>query len=132
MGWSLIMRYSWKNIIFFVCYSLLIFFVYQKLGWYFIDIPFEPLTVIGIAVAFYVGFKNSQSYERFWEGRKIWGNIVNYSRTWAIKVLSFINSDDASYNQQMKTELIHRHIAWLNALRVQLRQKRPWSLIQGT
>ena len=132
MGWSLILRYSWKNIIFFVCYSLLIFFIYHNLGWYFIDIPFEPLTVIGIAVAFYVGFKNSQSYERFWEGRKIWGNIVNYSRTWAIKVLSFINSDDASYDHQMKTELIHRHIAWLNALRVQLRQKRPWSLIQGT
>ncbi len=57
MGWSLILRYSWKNIIFFVCYSLLIFLIYHNLGWYFIDIPFEPLTVIGIAVAFYVGFK---------------------------------------------------------------------------
>lgn len=131
ISWKLILRYTWKNIIFFILYAFAIFCIYNYLGWYFIDIPFEPLTIIGIAVAFYVGFKNSQSYDRFWEARKVWGGIINYSRTWSIKVLSFINSDDVAYDKQMKTQLIHRHIAWLNVLRVQLRQLRPWSLRHG-
>ena len=45
------------------------------------SIPWLPISVIGTAVAFYVGFKNNQSYDRMWEARKIWGGIVNDSRT---------------------------------------------------
>ena len=128
IGWGLILRYAWKNLIFFTLYALAIFYAYQFFGLDFIDIPFQPLSVIGIAVAFYIGFKNSQSYDRFWEGRKIWGGIVNYSRTWAIQVLTFIDAEDREFNKEMKTKMIHRHIAWLNALRVQLRQPKSWAL----
>lgn len=39
----------------------------------FLRVPFLPIATIGTAVAFYVGFKNNAAYERFWEGRKIWG-----------------------------------------------------------
>ncbi|WKN46384.1 bestrophin family ion channel [Tunicatimonas pelagia] len=63
---------------------------YQSLEWTFLRFRFEPLTVIGIAVSFLIGFKNNQSYDRFWEGRKIWGAIVNYSRTWANQVLHLV------------------------------------------
>lgn len=128
IGWGLILRYAWKNLIFFTLYAGGIFCLYHFLGWTFIDIPFQPLSVIGIAVAFYIGFKNSQSYDRFWEGRKIWGGIVNYSRTWAIQVLSFVRSDDPAHDQKMHIQMIHRHIAWINALRVQLRQPKSWAL----
>ncbi|MEK6153058.1 bestrophin family ion channel [Flavobacteriaceae bacterium 3-367] len=128
IGWGLILRFSWKNICFFILYSFIIFGIYSFLGWDFINLPFEPLTVIGIAVSFYIGFKNSQSYDRFWEGRKIWGGIVNYSRTWALQVLSFVRTNDAEKDREMQRQLIHRHIAWINALRVQLRQARSWSL----
>lgn len=131
ISWSIILRYTWVNIILFTIYSFSIFFIYSYLGWYFIDIPFEPLTIIGIAVSFYVGFKNSQSYERFWEGRKIWGNVVNYSRTWTIQVISFINTGNEVEDFRLKKELIYRHIAWINALRIQLRQSRPWTVNHG-
>ena len=46
------LRYSWKNLIFFSFWAGLVFSLYYVLGWTFIDIPFEPLSVIGIAVAF--------------------------------------------------------------------------------
>lgn len=128
IGWGIIMRYAWKNLIFFSLYSLTIFSIYYVLGWTFIDLPFEPITIIGIAVSFYIGFKNSQSYDRFWEGRKIWGGIVNYSRTWGIQVLSFVQSDDPEEDKKIQKQMIHRHIAWLNALRVQLRQPRSWTI----
>lgn len=123
ISWNIIIRYAWKNLIFFTCYAGLIFYLYHALDWKHIDIPFQPLSVIGIAVAFYIGFKNSQSYDRFWEGRKIWGGIVNYSRTWANNVLSFVEND-----REAQIRLIYRHIAWINALRVQLRQPSSFSI----
>tara|TARA_R110001632_G_scaffold201151_1_gene323962 strand:+ start:2216 stop:3232 length:1017 start_codon:yes stop_codon:yes gene_type:complete len=128
IGWGIILRYSWKNIIFFTLYAAVIFSAYYFLGWDFIDIPFQPLSLIGIAVAFYVGFKNSQSYDRFWEGRKIWGGIVNYSRTWSIQVLSFIQTGDKALDKELHTQMIYRQIAWINALRIQLRQPKSWAL----
>ena len=127
IGWGLILRFGWKNILFFILYSGLVFSAYYFLDWTFIDIPFQPLTVIGIAVAFYIGFKNSQSYDRFWEGRKIWGGIVNYSRTWANQVLCLVEDD-----HQTKSVLIHRHIAWINALRIQLRQPTSFSIKENS
>ena len=128
IGWGLILRYAWKNLIFFSLYAGAIFCVYYFLGWTFIDIPFQPISVIGIAVAFYIGFKNSQSYDRFWEGRKIWGGIVNYSRTWSIQVLSFVQTGDEQLDKKLQTQMIYRHIAWINSLRVQLRQPKTWTL----
>jgi putative membrane protein len=74
-------------------------------------------------VAFYLGFKNNSSYDRTWEARKIWGSIVNNSRSFGAAVLSFVQGEDRTSIQK---ELIYRHIAWLTALRHQLRISRPW------
>jgi putative membrane protein len=128
IGWGLILRFAWKNLIFFALYAGLIFYAYHYLWLDFLDIPFQPLSVIGIAVAFYIGFKNSQSYDRFWEGRKIWGGIVNYSRTWALQVISFVRTGNAETDKKLQKQLIYRHLAWINALRVQLRQPKAWSI----
>ena len=128
--WSIIMRFAWRNLIKFTIWSLLVTaaYVWLKPQGINISIPFAPLSTIGIAVAFYVGFKNSQSYDRFWEGRKIWGGVVNYSRTWANQVLTYVSnrytSDPlpAEALHNIHHELIYRHIAWINALRIQLRR----------
>ena len=53
---------------------------------------------------------------------------MNYSRTWGIQVLSFVRTDDKAYDKKVQSQLIYRHIGWINALRVQLRQPKPWSL----
>jgi putative membrane protein len=86
-------------------------------------IPWSAVTVIGIAVAFYLGFKNNSSYDRTWEARKIWGGIVNSSRSFGVAVVAFVQGDKA---EEIKKELIYRHIAWMTALRHQLRLGRPW------
>jgi len=88
-----------------------------------LSLPWQPIGVMGIAVAFYLGFKNNSSYDRTWEARKIWGGIVNSSRTFGAAVVSFIQGENAD---AVKKELIYRHIAWLTALRYQLRLSREW------
>lgn len=42
-----------------------------------------PFTLIGIALAIFLGFRNNAAYDRYWEGRKLWGALVNASRTLA-------------------------------------------------
>ncbi|MEZ5040316.1 MAG: bestrophin family ion channel [Saprospiraceae bacterium] len=91
-----------------------------------IALPWQPVSVIGIAVAFYLGFKNNSSYDRTWEARKIWGSIVNNSRTFGAAVVAFIQSADELKNAALKKEMIYRHIAWMTALRYQLRLSRSW------
>lgn len=114
---------TWKELFFFILWTTFVFFLYYSMEWTFIALAIEPLSIIGIAVSFYLGFKNSQSYDRFWEARKIWGAIVNYSRTWGMQVLSSVS--DAPEDQRI---LIHRQLAWINALRVQLRKPTTFSL----
>ncbi|XOV91799.1 MAG: bestrophin family protein [Bacteroidota bacterium] len=92
-----------------------------------IALPWNPVSVIGIAVAFYLGFKNNSSYDRTWEARKIWGGIVNSSRAFSAAIVAFVKGDDEA---TIKKELVFRHIAWLTALRHQLRLSRPWEHIE--
>lgn len=87
------------------------------------SLPWEPIGVIGIAVAFYLGFKNNSSYDRTWEARKIYGGIVNDSRSMGVAIVSFIQGENSD---EIKKELIYRHIAWLTTLRHQLRLSRQW------
>lgn len=88
--------------------------------------PWQPISVVGIAVAFYLGFKNNSSYDRTWEARKIWGGIVNSSRAFGSSVVGFISLVDEEKTCDIHRTLIYRHLAWLTALRYQLRLSREW------
>ncbi|MEO1052268.1 MAG: bestrophin family ion channel [Bacteroidota bacterium] len=95
-------------------------------------IPWLPVSVIGTAVAFYVGFKNNQAYDRMWEARKVWGAIVNDSRAWGMMVDGFVTNLFASVKLsdhdmlEVKRRLIYRHIGWLYAHRSQLLVPTQW------
>jgi putative membrane protein len=122
-NYSFWMMFKWSKTPFFVglVYSCLIGFI-QHSG-YNISLPWQPVSIIGIAVAFYLGFKNNTSYDRLWEARKIWGAIVNDSRSLGAATISFIQGEGQTAIQK---ELIYRHIAWLTALRHQLRLRKEW------
>ena len=95
-------------------------------------LPWLPVSVIGTAVAFYLSFKNNQSYDRMWEARKIWGGIVNDSRTWGMMVDGYISNlfvkEEIGLEEitHIKRRLIYRHIGWLYAHRSQLLVATPW------
>lgn len=111
-----------------ITYMLIISLLYKVAGWHWISIPWLPVSLIGTAVAFYVGFKNNQSYDRVWEARKIWGAIVNSSRSWGSLVNACILNNNLPPDEvkQIKTRLIYRHIAWLYTLREQLLVPTQW------
>ncbi len=72
---------------------------------------------------FYLGFKNNASYDRLWEARKIWGSIVINSRSFAAQLIAYTKGNNQN---EIVSEIIHRHIAWLTALRYQLRLEKEW------
>lgn len=100
------------------------------LEWF--SIPWLPLSVIGTAVAFYIGFKNNQAYDRLWEARKIWGGLVNSSRMWGSTVRAYIGNQFSDKKvsetdlKQIHQKLLYRHIAYLYTLRNQLLIPTPW------
>lgn len=91
-------------------------------GWTFLGVPWLPIAMVGTAVAFITGFKNNASYARLWEARQVWGGIVNTSRSFTAQVLGFIADDGDGAHAR----LVHRHLAWLTALRFALREPRTW------
>ncbi len=103
---------------------------FLELDW--LRIPWTPVTLIGTAVAFVVGFQNNAVYDRIWEARKIWGGIVNTSRTFGVFVKDMVSDEYASEDipkEKLDKEikiLTYRHIAWMTALRYAMRQRKPW------
>ncbi|MFC5872066.1 putative membrane protein [Chryseobacterium arachidis] len=92
------------------------------LGWKFLSFPWQPIAIMGTAVAFIVGFKNNASYSRLWEARQIYGSIINDSRSFG-----YVLRDSLSERNPKKVkEMFLRHYAWLTALRFQLREPRAW------
>ena len=99
-----------------------------------VGMPWLPMSAIAIAVAFYLGFKNSASYDRLWEARKIWGAIVNASRSWAYSARDLVAAvhlpEDTQIEpeelEEVRRQLVLRHVAWLDALRHQLRRVQTW------
>lgn len=108
-------------------------YYFFDLDW--IRIPWTPLALIGTAVAFVIGFQNNSAYGRIWEARKIWGGIVNTSRTFGMFVQDMVTNEYASVSiskeelhQEIKT-LTYRHIAWMAALRHAMRASKSWETV---
>ncbi|MFZ1705629.1 MAG: bestrophin family ion channel [Saprospiraceae bacterium] len=125
-GFWMTLNWSKKPFIYGLIYTGIVTVVYELCLRYLhinIALPWQPISTLGVAVAFYLGFKNNASYDRTWEARKIWGAIVNNSRSFGSTVKAFIQGEQ---KEKLVKELIYRHIAWLITLRYQLRLAREW------
>lgn len=99
--------------------------LFYFLDWQWLAIPWVPIALLGTATAFISGFKNTQTYNRAWEARQIYGAIINNSRAFGIIVKDFVKDDDETHK-----EIIYRHFAWLTALRFQLREIKGWENVK--
>ena len=81
-------------------------------------VPLNPsvFAILGISLAIFHGFCNNAAYDRFWEGRKLWGTLVWLSRNIARQVVTLPNVSMAE-----KQAFIRHQIAFVHSLRQQLR-----------
>ncbi len=84
-----------------------------------LNIPISVGAFLGTAIALLLSFKLSQSYDRWWEARKIWGSIVNDSRTLVMQLHGFTNKE----NRTVTDRMAYRQIAWCYSLSQDLRNE---------
>lgn len=85
--------------------------------------------LLGVALSLFLGFRNNACYDRWWEARKLWGQLVVDGRSLARQVTSFIDDNDEG-GSDAKQRLLHLSIAFTHALRHQLRQTDPTNDIE--
>lgn len=96
-------------------------------------LPFPLVATLATALAIFLAFRNNSAYDRWWEARRIWGGIVNISRTIGRQVTSLtsLSSCPAEEIAAFQREFVYRHLAWVNALRLQLRTSDQWDEVRS-
>ncbi|KRT17834.1 hypothetical protein ASU31_00620 [Pedobacter ginsenosidimutans] len=117
------LHYIIKDIKAELCYVLIIgFAVYYITSVFRNVIPEMPLVIpafLGTAISVILSFKLNQSYDRWWEARKVWGSIVNDSRSFILQLQSFLSKG----SEDDIKKIAYRHIGWCNCLNWVLRGK---------
>ena len=120
---SRILKNTWQVDLIMIATCIAVYFFHFYLLRHHFNIPALVPTVLGTAIAFFIGFNNNQAYDRWWEARRIWGGLVNDSRSWARAVLSYVSSDTIPEAQvkAIQKQMINRHISFLYQLKCSLR-----------
>ena len=126
-----ILKIEGWNMLFFLIYGYLVCVLNLYFPFEHLIIPATELSVFGIAMAILLGFRNNEAYNRFWEARIAWGDLTNASRNFASQITGYVQPpEDQEQKSQSASDihsvLIYRHLAFLNALRLQLRQEKTW------
>ncbi len=121
---SRIWKDTWQVDLIMIASSTGAFLVHAFLIRHKFDIPAIVPTVLGTAIAFFIGFNNNQAYDRWWEARKIWGMLVNDSRSWARSIINYVRLGDIKEHERLaiQSRMITRHIGFLYALKGALRE----------
>ena len=93
-----------------------------------------PFTLIGLPLAIFLGFRNNTAYDRYWEARKLWGELVLRTRSLSRQCQSLIDLphpvDGQSRDDDVRVRMVHRCIAFVHALRLQLRGEKDDAMLQ--
>lgn len=103
-----------------ILFSVLITHWHGELMDHKIQVTTEPFSLIGLALAIFLGFRNRAAYDRYWEARKLWGDMVHATRSWARQVMAYVRVDNES-QREAQQKLVLSVAAMSHALRHQLR-----------
>ncbi len=129
-----LLEYVGMPLLLLLLYDAVIVLLFKVAHWQWVAMPHLPLALFGSAIGLIVAFRNNSSYGRWWEARTIWGGIVNNSRTWARQVLTAMapqKEADHGAVRTMQCRMVYLQIAWVHALRQQLRGLPPLDELHG-
>jgi putative membrane protein len=129
----LIMRGSvlpgiWKSLLFTTLLAVAVTVTHGTLRGHKIAIGAIPFTLMGLPLAIFLGFRNNAAYDRYWEGRKQWGELVLRSRNLARQCLSLADPGTPlglGQTSDLRARMLRRAIAYAHALRHRLRRSDP-------
>jgi putative membrane protein len=106
--------------------------LYEEVSWLHYSISPVPFTLIGLPLGIFLGFRNNAAYDRFWEGRKLWGGLVNIARDLTRQILTLIEAPDADADEVKKFQhgMVRYAIGYFHAVRHALRDHEPWEVLR--
>lgn len=119
--------YVWPQLLAALAWSAVVYLAYVGWGWTFVAVPFGVLGILGTALAIFLAFRNNTAFGRWGEASQAWSAITAASRTFARLIVTFTDAHahtpqySAPAAAAFKREMVYRHLAWVNALRMQLR-----------
>ena len=82
------LRSAWPKILSATLFAAVVTYVEHGLHLETYSLTATPFTIMGVAISFFLSFRNSTAYNRFWEARTLWGRLINVSRTFAGQILT--------------------------------------------
>jgi len=107
----------WKRVLGMMLLAVLVVLLEGRLPHTGIELGAGPLTLMGLTLAIFLGFRNSVAYDRWWEARKLWGELLIVLRNLARQTLTL---PDGLPREEQRLR-VHRLIAYAHALRHLLR-----------
>jgi ion channel-forming bestrophin family protein len=111
-----ILQKVWPDVLYTGIIGVIVYYLTHKV---IENLPSMPIAIpafLGTAISIILSFKLNQSYDRWWEARKIWGAIVNDSRNLVLQLQSFISNNDDDIRK-----MTFRQIGWCYSLGQTLR-----------
>ncbi|MDB4975913.1 MAG: putative rane protein [Myxococcaceae bacterium] len=112
-----LLHWQWRNILIFMSLSVAVVIAEELTGDVAGVLPDVPVTVLGSAIGIYVSFRTNSAYDRWWEGRKLWGQLVNTSRHFCAQMLAYLPTELRRESRQF---VLHQ-VLYVHALRCELR-----------
>ncbi len=101
-----------------------------------LSITTTPFVLIGLPLGIFLGFRNNTAYDRFWEGRRLWGALVNTSRSLTRQIITLIEPQPDAEERSQEAIVEHEKlmvrtlVAFVHALRHHLRDSDPFPTIE--
>ncbi len=110
-----------------IAFQLVLTFAMGCWAWYASRLPWPwnlsytpaPFGFLGVSLAVFLGFRNSASYDRWWEARKLWGLVVIHARSVARQSVTLLDSPARAQ------QIVRLLAAFVHALRYQLHDCDP-------
>lgn len=86
---SLVHRIFWQQI-FILSLSCAVVWLHGQLFLWKVTLNSAPFSLMGVALAIFLGFRINASYDRYWEARKQWGSVLVEARNLSRHAISFV------------------------------------------
>jgi putative membrane protein len=114
-----LLLWQWRAAVLFTAAGVAAQFAHLA-GWTHLALPAFPVSIVGAAIGIFASFRTNSCYARWWEGRGLWGRLVNASRTLGSQAVTWLGEDEAR-------AVIRGQIAYVHSLRCALREDAPWT-----
>lgn len=128
--------YVWKDVTLAVVVAGAVYGAVVLLGWNWVALSFPPIGLLGTALSIFLAFRANTSFARWGEAAQAWAAITAASRIFGRLVVTFTDAHrhtpqyEEARAEAFKRELVYRQIAWVNALRLALRQQNDWHEVE--